>query len=43
MQAQLELLPEVEAVFATKNSNLCKIMQNNANLCKLGNQGKKQG
>ncbi|MEG3837595.1 hypothetical protein [Microcoleus sp. Z1_C3] len=27
MQAQLELLAEVEAVFATKNSNLCKFMQ----------------
>lgn len=27
MQTQLELLAEVEAVFATKNSNSCKFMQ----------------
>ena len=27
MQAQLELLAEVEAVFATKNSKMCKFMQ----------------
>ncbi|CBN55392.1 hypothetical protein OSCI_1820008 [Kamptonema sp. PCC 6506] len=27
MQAQLELLAEVEAVFAAKHSNLCKFMQ----------------
>jgi len=27
MQPQLELLAEVEAVFAAKNSNLCKFMQ----------------
>jgi hypothetical protein len=27
MQAQLELLAEVEAVFATINSKMCKFMQ----------------
>ncbi|MEG3903678.1 MULTISPECIES: hypothetical protein [unclassified Microcoleus] len=27
MQAHLDLLAEVEAVFAAKNSNLCKFMQ----------------
>ena len=36
MQTQLELLAEVEAVFATKNSNLCKFMQ-------AGKQRKKAG
>ncbi|MEG4534854.1 hypothetical protein [Microcoleus sp. D2_18a_D3] len=43
MQAQLELLAEVEAVFAAKNSQKLTKTHKNSNLCKLGNQGKKQG
>ncbi|MEZ2342241.1 hypothetical protein [Microcoleus sp.] len=42
MQAQLELLAEVEAVFAAKNSQKLTKTHKNSNLCKLGNQGKKR-